>query len=133
MSEENVEFVRRRFAAALEDDWETALAMLHPDVEVHDFDMPDAGGIYRGHEGYRAWVMQWLESWESTRVEDPEFRAAGPDGVLVLFRLIAKGAHSGLELERDDAVIYRFRGGKIARIQYYNDQGRALMAAGLPA
>jgi ketosteroid isomerase-like protein len=130
MSDENVEFVRRRFASALEDDWETALDMLHPDVEIHDFDMPDAGGIYRGHEGYRAWVLQWLESWETTRVEDAEFRAAGAEGVLVLFRLVAKGAHSGLELERDDAVLYRFRRGRIARIDYYNDQVLAIQAAG---
>jgi hypothetical protein len=75
--------------------------------------------------------MHWLESWESTRVEDPEFRAAGDDGVIVLFRLIAKGAHSGIELERDDAVLYRFRGDRIAWIQYYNDQTRALHAAGI--
>ncbi len=131
MSDENVEFVRRRFAAALEDDWETALEALDPDVEIHDFDMPDAGGIYRGHEGYREWVMRWREAWESTRIEDAEFRAAGDDGVIVLFRMVAKGAHSGLELERDDAVVYRFRNGKIARVDYYNDQTRALQAAGV--
>ena len=54
------------------------------------------------------------------------------DYVIALFRMIAKGAHSGLELERHDAIIYRIRGGKIVRIEYFNDQGLALEAVGLP-
>ena len=128
MSEENVELVRRRFAAALGGDWETALEDLDPDVEVHDYDIPDAGGVFRGHDGYREWVKHWTEGWESTRMEDPEFRSVGDDCVIVLFRMVAVGAHSGLELERDDAVVYRIRAGRIVRVEYFNDQKQALDA-----
>jgi ketosteroid isomerase-like protein len=128
MSEENVELVRRRFAAALGGDWETALEDLDPDVEVHDYDIPDAGGVFRGHDGYREWVKHWTEGWESTRMEDPEFRVAGDDCVIALFRMVAVGAHSGLELERDDAVVYRIRAGRIVRVEYFNDQKQALDA-----
>jgi ketosteroid isomerase-like protein len=129
MSAENVELVRRRFGAALEDDWETALEAVDPDIEVHDFDIPDAG-VYHGHEGLRAWVQRWSEGWESWRMEDPEFRDAG-DNVVTLFRIVARGRHSGMELHRDDAIVYRFRSGKIVRLEYFNDQRRALEAAGL--
>ena len=128
MSEENVELVRRRFAAALGGDWETALEDLDPDVEVHDYDIPDAGGVFRGYDGYREWVKHWTEGWESTRMEDPEFRAVGDDCVVALFRMVAVGAHSGLELERDDAVVYRIRAGRIVRVEYFNDQKQALDA-----
>jgi ketosteroid isomerase-like protein len=131
MSQENVELVRRRFAAALADDWATALEALDPDVEIHDFDIPDAGGVYRGHAGYRRWVKRWTEGWERTRMEDPEFRAVGDDCVIALFRMVTIGEHSGLELERDDAIVYRIRAGKIVRIEYFNDQARARDAAGL--
>jgi ketosteroid isomerase-like protein len=131
MSYENVALVRGRFAAALAGDWETALEALDPEVEIHDFDIPDAGGVYRGYEGYREWVRRWTEGWQSTRMEDPEFRAVGDDCVIALFRMFAKGAHSGLELERDDAVVYRIRGGRIVRIEYFNDQARGLEAAGV--
>ena len=68
MSEENVEFVRRRFGAALEGDWETALAKLDPKVEIHDFDLPDAG-VYHGHDGFRAWLERWSDGWESWRMD----------------------------------------------------------------
>jgi ketosteroid isomerase-like protein len=129
MSEENLALVRGRFAAALAGDWETALAALDPDVEIHDFDIPDACGVYRGHDGYREWVKRWTEGWERTWMEDPEVRAVAEDCVIALFRMFAKGAHSGLELERDDAIVYRIRGGRIVRIEYFNDQARALEAA----
>ena len=128
MSDENLELVRRRFAAALGDDWETALEALDPDVEIHDYDIPDAGGVFRGHEGYRAWVERWTDGWESVRMEDPEFRVVSEDCIIGLFRMITTGAHSGLELERDDAVVYRFRAGKIVRLEYFNDQAQALEA-----
>jgi ketosteroid isomerase-like protein len=131
MSDENVELVRRRFAAALVNDSETALEALDPDVEIHDFDIPDAGGIFYGHEGYRKWVRRWTEGWESTRMEDAEFRSVGADCVIALFRMIARGAHSGMELERADAIVYRIRGGRIVVIEYFNDQRRALDAAEL--
>jgi ketosteroid isomerase-like protein len=129
MSAENVELVRRRFAAALEDDWDTALEDLGHDVEIHDFDIPDAGGIYRGHEGYRAWVRRWMDGWESARMEEPEFRAVGDDRVIALFRMVVTGAHSGMELERDDAVVYTIRAGKIVRVEYFNDQDEAVRRA----
>jgi ketosteroid isomerase-like protein len=128
MSDENLELVRRRFGSALEDDWETALEALDPDVEIHDFDIPDAG-VYKGYDGLRAWVERWSEGWESWRMEDVEFRDAGGDAVIALFRIVAKGAHSGLELERDDAIVYRIRAGKIVRIEYYNDQEEAFRRA----
>ena len=128
MSAENVELVRRRFGAALADDWETALEALDPDVEIHDFDIPDAG-IYKGLDGLRAWVDRWSEGWESWRMEDAQFRAAGDDAVVALFRIVAKGSHSGLELQRDDAMVYRIRAGKIVRIEYYNDQAEAIRRA----
>ena len=130
MSQENVELVRRGFNAALEADWPTALSTLSPEVEVHDFDIPDAG-VYRGHDGFVAWLRGWSEGWGSWRLEDVEFRSTGDDGVIALFRLIAKGGHSGIELERDDAITYRIEGGKIVRTEYFNDQRRALAAVGL--
>ena len=130
MSQENVEVVRRGFMAAMEEDWETALGTLDPDIEVHDFDIPDAG-LYRGPDGFLAWLRGWGEGWDSWRLEDIEFRASGDDQVIALFRMIAKGGHSGMELERGDAITYRIRDGRIVRMEYFNDQRLALEAVGL--
>ena len=114
MSDENVELVQRGFMAAMEEDWPAALETLDRDAEIHDFDIPDAG-VYRGHDGFLAWLKGW-----------------GDDHVIALFRIIAKGGHSGMELERLDAITYRIEGGRIARMEYFNDQGLAREAVGLP-
>jgi ketosteroid isomerase-like protein len=130
MSEENVEVVQRAFKAVMDADRGTAVEYLHPEVEVYDFDIPDAGA-YCGHDEFFEWLKRWGESWETWRVEDLEVRAAGGDQVIALFRMIARGGGSGLEVERLDAIVYRLKGAKIVRIEYFNDQEKALEAAGL--
>jgi len=130
MSEENVEIVRRGFMAAAKEDWPNALGTLHPDIEVLDYDIPDAG-TYRGHSGFLAWLENWGAGWDEWRTEDPEFRPAGDENVIALFHIVATGGGSGIEVERDDAIVYRIRGRLIERLEYFNDQEKALQAAGL--
>ena len=98
----------------------------------HDFDIPDAAGeIYRGPDGLLDWLAEFDRAWESWRVTGEEFRSA-PDGrVIALFRLVARGRGSGIEMSRDDGIVYALSDGKISRIEYYNDQGAALQAIGL--
>jgi ketosteroid isomerase-like protein len=130
MAEDNCEIVRRGFTATMDADWQAALATLDREAEIHDFDIPDAG-TYHGHDGWFAWLENWSESWDSWRVEDVEFCAAGSEGVIALFKMIAKGGGSGLEVERRDAIVYRLENGKVVRMEYFNDQAKALQAAGL--
>ena len=131
MTQENVELVRRGFNAAMEEDWPTALDTLDPLAQIHDFDIPDAG-TYHGHDGFLAWLKTWGEGWESWRVENVEFRAAGEEQVIALFHMIATGSGSGVEVERKDAIVYRLIDRQIVRMEYFNDQQQALEAAGLP-
>ena len=131
MSRENVALVQRAFEAVLREDWPALFETLHPEVEVYDFDIPDAG-IYHGRDGFLSWLARWSEGWESWRVEDLEFRAVGQDKVIALFRMITKGSASGLEIERGDAIVYRVKDNLIARSEYFNDHAEALEAAGLP-
>ena len=130
MSQENVEIVRGGILATMDGDWDAALTRLHPDAEVRDFDIPDAG-IYRGHEGWRTWLTGWSESWSDWRIEELDVRPAGVDHVIALFRMVTKGGGSGIQLERGDAIVYRLEAGLIVRMEYFNDQRKALEAVGL--
>ncbi|MEA2346879.1 MAG: hypothetical protein QOG62_666 [Thermoleophilaceae bacterium] len=130
MSQPNVETVQRALAALLREDWDAAVADLSPGAEIRDHDIPDAD-VYRGPEGFLKWVSQWGESWESWSVEDLQVRAAGTDRAVALFRMVAKGSGSGVEVNRLDGVAYAFENGAIVRIDYFNDQQRALEAVGL--
>ena len=128
MSQADLEVVQstwRRFVETGELDFTT----MHPDVEVHDHDIPDAG-IYQGHDGFRRWADDWGRAWESYSMRPENFIGAG-DRVVVLIRMTATGGGSGVTLRRQDALVYELRDGLIVRIDYFNNQRDALAAAGL--
>jgi ketosteroid isomerase-like protein len=130
MSRENVEIVRRVNEHLLTTG-EPAWDLTHEDVEVHDHDTPDQGS-YHGHSGVARWLEDWGAAWAEWTYEPEEYIDAG-DAVVALIRTKAEGRGSGLKLERKDAVAYRLRDGKIARIDFYNDRAEALEAVGLRA
>jgi ketosteroid isomerase-like protein len=125
--QQNVATVRRFTEAVMRGDYEAAAAELDPELEIDDTDIPESTGA----DSFRTWLARWNESWESWRIEDLEIRPVGDHATISLFKIIARGKGSGIELTRDDATLAEFRGGKIARIGYYNDQAQALEAAGL--
>jgi ketosteroid isomerase-like protein len=127
---ESLEIVRRSCEAAAQGDLEGAMAELHPEVEVVDMDIPDAGS-YRGPEGYLRWLAQWSDSFAAWSLNGLEYQES-PDGrIVVLFDLRATGKGSGAEVQRGDAMVCTVRDEKIAKVVYYNDQARARAEAGM--
>jgi ketosteroid isomerase-like protein len=127
MSQENVETTRRFTDALVRKDYAAAATELGPKLEIDDTDIPESTGA----DSFYAWLARWDAAWETWRLEDLEIRPVGEDRTISLFKMIARGKGSGIELARDDAVLAEFRDGKIVRIGYYNDQSQAVAAAGL--
>jgi ketosteroid isomerase-like protein len=128
MSQENVALMERfyqQFLTTGEPPWD----MLDEKVEVRDHDTPDQGA-YRGRAGVERSLRDWGDAWAEWSIEPEEFIDAD-DSVVVVVRMHAKGTGSGVELDRQDALVYRFRDDKIARGDYYNSKEQALEAAGL--
>ena len=98
-----------------------------PEVEIDDTDIPESTGA----DSFLEWLARWDQVWESWHIEDLEVRAAGDDQAIALFKMVAKGKGSGVELTRRDALVASFRGGKAVKLGYYNDQTQALEAVGL--
>lgn len=128
MSTENLEIVRRSLESFSETG-EILWATVDDEVEITDHDIPDQQG-YRGHEGLARWLEDWGSAWADYAVEPTEFIDAG-EYVVVVLRMHATGRGSGLELDREDAIVYQLRTGKIARMDYYNDKRQAFTAAGI--
>jgi len=129
MSEENVEIVREaheRFTQTGEPIWER----IDADTEVFDHDIPDAKNPYRGVAGVTEWLSDFAAAWESYGMEVERVIDTG-DRVVSLFRIRAVGVGSGVPVERGDAMVLKFRDGKLARLDYFNGQRNALEAAGL--
>ncbi len=132
MSQANVQVVREAFEASTTQDWERVAQLTEPDVEFHG----TVGGLEEGRIAHgitqiiEVFEAEDLEAWEERRFEPQEFIDAGDD-VVVLMREYRRGKGSGVELENDTAVVFGVRNGRVARMQGYMDQSKALEAAGL--
>jgi len=129
MSDADVEIVREaheRFTKTGQPIWER----IDADTEVFDHDIPDAKNPYRGVAGVTEWLSDFAAAWESYGMEVERVIDTG-DRVVSLFRIRAVGVGSGVPVERGDGMVWKFRDGKLARLDYFNDQGKALEAAGL--
>jgi len=130
VSQANVALMNRfyeRFLTTGEIPWD----MVDERVEVHDHDTPDQGA-YLGRGGVERWLQEWSEAWSDWEFEPEEFIDAG-NAVIVVIRMHAKGAGSGVELDRQDAIVYRFSEDKVLRTDYYNSKQQALEVAGVSA
>jgi len=85
---------------------------------------------HRGLEGLRAVWLEWLEPWESYRVEIEELIDAGTD-VIVLTRDYGRRPGMTAEVSILAAAVWTMQEGKVARANFYPDRAAALEAAGL--
>jgi len=120
-----VELIRRgfeHFLATGEPAWET----LDENVEVRDHDIMD-GRAYRGHEDVRRWLYEdWAAAWSHYSAAPQEYIDLGQERVVAVFHITATGRGSGVQLERQDAMLYELRAEKVVRVDYYNSKQQAL-------
>jgi ketosteroid isomerase-like protein len=111
----------------------TLAGLIAPDVEVTF--VASAPGVptlnFRGLEGFREGWSDWLEPYESYRVETDEVLDAGGDDVLVRVRVRARTRRDQVAIEHTPAALCTVEDGKITRIAFYLDADQAMEAAGL--
>lgn len=125
MTQENIEYAQRAFAAFNRGDVTTVLAGLSPDVEIYSSPELANAGSFHGHDGFLEWLGQWLAVWETFRVEPDDFTAEGDD-VLVSVHQYGRGKGSGIEVEMDAVFVLTVRDGKTVRFHLYPDRAGAL-------
>ena len=132
MSQENVEIVRSGWDAWTRGDIDGIFEAWDPEVVwdlTHFRDWPDR--IYRGHEGVRRFLSDWLELWDAYEVGVDAILAAPGDRVVALAWQRGKGRESGLPMEMEWAQIATIRGGRVTRVENFDKREEALEAAGL--
>jgi len=129
MSRENVEIVQATYDAYNRGDLDAALKDAAPESEL---DWTRAVGPQRGVyrlAQIRAFLVDFLEAFESTRVEPDEFIEAG-DQVVVPQTGYLRG-RDGIEVTARVALVWSIRDGAIVRVCLYQQKREALEAAGL--
>ena len=145
MSQENVDLVRRLqpsgdtdLVATFRDDATAAAVMerlspfFYDDVEIvwPPTFVAGEGVRFVGLEGLRAAWLDWLEPWESYRVEVEDVIDAGDDAV-VLVRDFGRRAGMTAEVSVVGGAVWTVRDGRVARVAFYLNRGEALKAVGL--
>jgi uncharacterized protein len=129
MSQENVEIVRRMYAAYLAGDMDGALAHFHPQVAA-DFSVRGDTGPTRGREALSETVMAWLGTWDDYSEQIQEIRDLGAT-VCVIAKQRGRGKGSGVEIENRWGQLYTVEDGLITSLTMYASAAQALEAAGV--
>jgi ketosteroid isomerase-like protein len=134
LSQENVETIRRMYAAWLAEDYETTFQTydsairLNPDPEASWVGIGDS---YVGHEGVRRYMAAVYEALEEYRPEVEQILDLGEDRVLTLAIEHGRGRGSGAEVEaRYTAHLWTLRDGRAVQLDLFLDRARALEAVG---
>ena len=144
MSQENVEVVRRvveamgraqarrgRDGSSPGQDAVAAFDLLRADHELVPYMTRVEGTTFHGEEGYRQWLKQLDDAWESWETRPEKLTDIGGDRVLVAYRFTARSRLLGVPLDEQLAWIMTVRGGKLARTEAYPSVQEALKAVGL--
>jgi ketosteroid isomerase-like protein len=110
-------------------DVDAAMDALAEDAEWHESEALPETGVYEGREAIRAFLTEFLASWESFQQEIEETRVAG-DRVAVLIHLRARGRESSAEVDARYAHVWQLRDGLGVRVDAYYDRAEALAALG---
>jgi ketosteroid isomerase-like protein len=125
----NVEIVQRLMGAWARGDFEATIEFIHPEIEFDwSRSMAPFSGVYHGHAGIRDyWEASW-EAWKTFVPEIEETIEAGPDRLLTVNRVQARGETSGLEISARGVMLWSFRDGKIIRAVLFQDKDEGLRA-----
>ena len=132
MSQDNVEIVRRgleRFRATQEFSPEG----FHPEFvwDMSTFRGWPEAQTYRGVEGARQFMADWLEAWDDWELEPAEFLAAAGDKVVSIMRQRGRSKASGVSSEMHFGQVWTFKDGLQIRMQMYASPAEALEAVDL--
>jgi ketosteroid isomerase-like protein len=92
---------------------------------------PDDPGPIHGKDAVRAYMQDWLDTFDDFRSEPVELIDAGEDKVIAVTRNSGRAKLSGVETDLTFAALYTVRDGKIVRGREYWTKEQALEAARL--
>lgn len=119
--------VAASYDALNERDIDGAMEALAEDAEWHESDVLPDTGVYTGRDAIRAFLNDFLASWERFHQTVEEVREVG-ERVLVMIHLEATGRGSAADVDARYAHLWTIAGGKGIRVDAYYDRDKAVAA-----
>jgi ketosteroid isomerase-like protein len=111
-------------------EYEESIATLSPAIEWDTTDAVPDGRLYAGREDVLALWRDIDSRWHDFRIETERW-IEGDRVILVLGRLVARGAESGVPVEQPWDQVWRIEDDVPIRCENYTDRAKAWRAAGL--
>jgi ketosteroid isomerase-like protein len=115
------------YEALNERDIDSAMEALAEDAEWHESEVLPDTGVYEGREAIRAFLSDFLASWERFHQTVEEVREEG-DRVLVMIHLEATGRGSAADVDARYAHLWTVSGGRGIRVDAFYDRDEARAA-----
>jgi ketosteroid isomerase-like protein len=133
MSQEAIKTVREAATAFRRGDLDAWLEYMADDIDYRAVEgaLDDRGPIH-GKGAVRAYLDDWVGTFDDFRSEPVELIEAGEDQVVAVLRISGRAKLSGVETELTFAALFTVRDGKVVRGREYWTRDEALEAAGLP-
>ena len=131
MPEGNVDLLRPIYAEWSQGNWRPTFDVYADDMEwgwSHEF--PEQEGVYRDPAERNKRLHDWLSPWELWRAEAEEYIEHG-DYVIALCRYRGRGKGSGVEVNTRGAHVWKFRDGKVVRLEVFADIATAMASCGI--
>lgn len=130
MSQENLDALRRIYAAWSGGDFRAGAEIFDPKVEfILSDDYPDPA-TYSGPSGVWEYMGPFLRNWDEFRIEAREF-IENEDRILVAGHQTGRGLGSGVSVDQLSYAVWTFRADLAQRVVWFLDREKALDAAGL--
>ena len=129
-AEENTRLAQSAYEAFGRGDVAALAELMADDIEWVDPGDPDESplaGTYRGKEEVLGWFGKLAEQVDFSAFEPRDFIAQG-DKVVSLVHAEATVRSTGRSMVQDEAHVWTFRDGKVARFQIYLDTAAAAAA-----
>jgi ketosteroid isomerase-like protein len=110
-------------------DLEAALECASPQLQIDwSASIAPYSGTYDGPQGLGEFSRAFWDAWDEFNPEIDEFVECGPESVITVYRVSARGRKSGIEVASGGAVIWTLRDGTILRGQLFQTKEDALKA-----
>lgn len=124
---ENLNIVQAVFDAYFRGDEKGVFELVATDVVVTQFPEQIDVGEYRGHEGVRQVMADWIGSWDDWSIEILDVREVG-EVVLARARQRGRGIRSGAPMDAEAMFVFTVRDCLVASWRMFSSERQALDA-----
>ena len=130
MSSQDVEIVQRAHDALNRGDMDALVGLCDAGFRLDMSDRIFNPAVYEGHEGIRRFYSEVRDVWASYVWQPEEIIEAG-ENIVALLRSTGRGRGSGVEVERDTAMLWSLSGGRAVAVRFFREQDKALRTAAI--